>query len=186
MQSTVPFTIIDAEVQWQVTSARIEEWMTTEVFHFRWWFLLAVLCLSVYLWWKMVDKSRLNEIVLNMVFIIIAVIVLDELGDELTLWDYPTDLIPLFPPLTGIDLATMPMIYSLIYQHFRTWKSFLIASTIMALAFCFILEPLSVYIGVYQTLTWRYYYGLPIYFAIGVIGKLLVGKIYSISSSTGA
>jgi hypothetical protein len=180
MQSTVSGASSGIEVQKQLTSARFTEWMQNDVFHLRWWFLFVLVIASLYFWCKIVDKSRLREIILYMSIIIILTLVLDELGEELTLWDYPYDLFPLFPPLFSVDLASLPIIYSLIYQYFRTWKSFIISSIVMAVIFCFILEPLLVLTGVYQMLKWKSYYGLPIYIFMAVGSKALVNMIYSI------
>jgi hypothetical protein len=156
--------------------------MQNDVFHFRWWFLLGIFIISVYAWWKIVDRSRLTEIVLYAALVSIITLVLDELGEELTLWDYPTDLFPLFPPLTAINLASLPVLYSLIYQYFISWKKFIIATVVLAAIFCFLLEPLLVWGGIYQTLTWKYYYGFPIYIALAIFTKALVIKIYKITN----
>jgi hypothetical protein len=180
MQAMVSFALSGIEVQKQLTSARLDEWMHNEVFHLRWWFLLVLFIVSIYLWVKIADKSRLYEIILYMALITISVLVLDELGEELTLWDYPYDLLPLFPPLFSVDLASLPIVYSLVYQYFRTWRSFIIASIVMAAIFCFILETLLVLTGVYQMLKWKSYYGFPIYIFMAIGAKALVNIIYSI------
>lgn len=179
MKSTVPEVLSGVEVQWHLTTTRFDEWMRNDVFHFRWWLLLVLFIISAYIWWKTVDKSRLNEIILYTALITIITLSLDELGEELTLWDYPYDLFPLFPPLTAIDLVCLPMIYSLIYQHFRTWKKFIIASIVMSAVFCFVLEPLFVLGGVYQMLKWKSYYGFPIYTFMGICIKAVVNMVYS-------
>jgi hypothetical protein len=182
MQSTISDVLSGEDVQWQLTVTRFDEWMRNDVFHLQWWLLLAVFIISAFFWWKKVDKSRLNEIVLYTAIITIITLILDELGEELTLWDYPYDLFPLFPPLMAIDLASLPLVYSLIYQHFRTWKKFVIATIIMAAIFCFILEPLFVLSGIYQMIKWKSYFGFPIYTFMAIGTKILVNIIYSASS----
>lgn len=178
---TIDIEILKAlEIQWHLTCIRFDEWIREDVFRFRWWFLLILFILSAYIWWKIVDKFRFHEIVLYTVLVSILALILDELGEELSLWDYPTDIFPLFPPISAVDLACLPIVYSLIYQHFRTWKEFIIATIVMAAIFSFVLEPLLVLGGIYQTLTWKYYYGFPIYIAIGICTKAAVIKFYSI------
>ncbi|NJD03181.1 MAG: hypothetical protein FIA99_11465 [Ruminiclostridium sp.] len=184
MQSAISDVFSGEEVQWQLTVSRFDEWMRNDVFHLQWWFLLVLFIISAYFWWKTLDKSRLNEIVLYTSIITIITLILDELGEELTLWDYPYDLFPLFPPLTAIDLASLPMVYSLIYQYFGTWKKFITATIIMAAIFCFILEPLFVLGGIYQMLKWKSYFGFPIYIFMAIGTKVLVNIIYSVSSKS--
>lgn len=180
MQSILKDMLSVAKIQWHLTSVRLDEWLKNDVFHLSWWFLLATFILAAFVWWKLVDKSRFTEIFLYTAIITVIVLILDELGEELSLWDYPTDILPLFPPLSAIDLSSLPMIYSMIYQYFRPWKQFIIATLVMSLVFCFMFEPLVALIGVYQPLTWRYYYGFPIYTAIGILTKAALKKFYSI------
>jgi hypothetical protein len=170
------------DLQWNLTTTRFEEWTRNDVFRFKWWALLAVFILSILVWWKMVDKSRLTELVLYAGIVTIIILALDELGEELTLWDYPVEIFPLFPPIASIDLASLPLVYSLMYQYFKTWKSYTIASIIMSILSCFVLEPLFVLSGIYQMITWKSYYGLPLYFAIAICAKAALVKILSIDS----
>lgn len=169
----------DVEEQWRLTLARFDEWLQGDVLRFRWWILLALFALTAYLWWKKVDKTRLNEIMLFTALVIIFIIVLDELGEELSLWYYTTDMFPLFPPITAIDITCMPVVYSFVYQLAGTWKSFIIATVVMALVFCFVFEPIFVWAGVYKMLLWKSYYGFPIYVFIAVFSKFIAGIVYS-------
>ena len=170
-------------IQWQLVCTRFDEWLKNDLFHFYWWLLLLLFILSIFIWWKKVDKSRLTEIVIFMGIVCIMILVLDELGEELALWDYPVDVFPLFPPISAINLASLPIFYAFIFQYFKTWKSFIIASLIMSIVSCFVLEPIFVLTGVYQMITWKSYYGLPLYFLIGVIARIITVRIYSIKVS---
>ncbi|VBB07401.1 Hypothetical protein LUCI_2646 [Lucifera butyrica] len=175
----------DIPIQKLITSIRIDEWLQEDLFHFRWWILIGIFTFSAFIWCKNVDKTRLPEITLCAGFTTIATLILDEFGEELTMWDYPTDVLPLFPPLTAIDLASLPIIYSLIYQRFKTWKSFLWASIVMSAIFSFVFEPLLAWGGIYQLLKWKYYYGFPIYVILALFIKWLVTKIYAIAKEAG-
>lgn len=169
------------ELQKLLTNMRINEWLKEDLFHFRWFFLLGVFVFSALVWCKLVDKSRLPEITLHAGLTTIIALVLDEMGEELALWDYPSDIIAIFPPLSAVDLASLPIIYSLIYQYCKTWKSFLWATLKMAAVFCFILEPLLVWSDFYQILRWKYYYGFPIYTTMAICIRWMVLKIYAIA-----
>ncbi len=177
MVNTVLFIQTAVKVQEKLSDTRIDDWLERIVFHGKWWFLLAIVLFSATFWWKTVDKRRLSEIVLYVSLIIILTLVLDEIGEEFTLWDYPYDLIPLFPPLSSIDMACLPLVYSLIYRRFETWKGFIAATVLMAGIFCFILEPLFIWIGIYQLLSWKSCYGFPIYILMAIVCKFAVKKI---------
>lgn len=169
------------EVEWKLTTTRFDEWLKTDVFRFRWWLMLALFIGTTYIWWRKVDKSMLNEIILYAGLITIIIITLDELGEELILWNYTTDIFPLFPPISAINLSCMPIAYAMVYQLFITWKGFIIATLFMSTVFCFIFEPLFVWVGVYQMIRWKSYYGFPIYFFMAITVKWIVGRIYSIA-----
>jgi hypothetical protein len=111
--------------------------------------------------------------------VIFFIIVLDELGDELTLWYYTVDIIFLFPPITAVDITSLPLLYMLMYQRFQSWKSFAAASAVMSVVSCFILEQVFVWAGIYRMITWRSYYGLPFYFAIAILSKFIVGIVFN-------
>jgi hypothetical protein len=169
------------EEQWKLTCARLNEWLQDEVFSIKWWIMLALFLITAFVWWKTVNKSRLAEMMLFTLVIMIFIIALDELGEELSLWYYTIDLVFLFPPITAIDITSMPLIYMLLYQRFTSWKSFLIATTVMATVFCFVFEPIFVWGGVYKMLIWKSYYGFPIYILIAVMSKFTVNRITAAS-----
>jgi hypothetical protein len=169
------------ELQKLLTYLRINEWLQEDLFHFRWFFLIGVFAFSALFWCKLVDKSRLPEVTLHAGLTAIITLILDEMGEELTLWEYPADIIAIFPPLSAVDLASLPMIYSLIYQYCKTWKTFLWATLLMATVFCFILEPLLVWSDFYLLLKWKYYYGFPIYITMAIFIRWMVLKIYTIA-----
>lgn len=181
MQSIDAYILYSAQVQWDLTRTRFDIWIRTDLFHFRWWGMLLLFIAALFIWWKTVDKSRLNEIMLYYALVIIMILVLDELGEELTLWYYTTDIIPIFPPMSAINLSCLPTLYSLVFQYFRTWKGFFMASATLAVVSCFVLEPLFVWVGVYGTLSWQFYYGLPLYFAIAILGRAAVDRVNSIA-----
>ena len=171
----------DVAVQWQLTCARVREWMQEDVFTIRWWALLALFMITVFIGWKKVDKARLKEMMLFYAIIIVFIIVLDEFGEELSLWYYTTDILPLFPPITAVNISCMPVVYLLIYQYARSWKSFLIATVVMAAIFCFVLEPVFVWAGIYRMLIWKSYYGFPLYILIAVVSKCVVTSVLSVT-----
>ncbi|ACV63003.1 hypothetical protein Dtox_2182 [Desulfofarcimen acetoxidans DSM 771] len=174
----------DVKIQRHLTSIHIDDWLREDLFHLRWWLLLCLLIFSVYVWWKIVDKTRLAEISLYAALTTIVTLGLVEIGEELILWDYPTDIIPIFPPLTSLNLASLPIIFSLIYQYFGTWSSFLLASLGVAAILCFILEPIMVWGGLYQLLKWKHFYGLPVYTIIAICIRLVLIRIFTTEKSS--
>ena len=174
----------DVEVQKRLTDLRIEEWLREDVFRFKWYLLLALLIFYAIMWWKLVDKTRLHEITLYLLLTFIITMGIVEYGNELTLWDYPTDILPIFPPLTAIDLSSLPIIYSLTYQYFKTWKKFILASIIVTSIYSFILQPLLSQGDFYMLLKGKYYFGFPAYVIVSIFIRFVVIKIIAISKKS--
>ena len=169
-----------ASVLKHLTYARIDKWIDTEFNTLGWWFLIALAVVSLTIWWKLVDKRRLLELAFYGFTIMTIVIWLDQVGYELGLWFYPTDLIPVFPPSTSIDYVALPVMYSLVYQQCNSWKSFIIGISLMSGVFSFALEPLLMKFGFYVLVKWSYYYSFPIYILIGVVMKMVIEKIKTV------
>lgn len=166
------------EDQWELTTLRVHEWVQDELFSVGWWLLLALFLLNVYLSWKIADKKRFGETALFTAVVVICIIVLDELGEELVLWYYPVDIIPLFPPASAVNVSCLPFVYGLLFRIAKPWKRFLAVLAVMSVISCFVLEPIFVWANLYRKLDWKSWYGLPIYFAIGVVSKFIVQIAY--------
>lgn len=170
----------DVDIQKYLTSLHIDQWLRDGLFHYKWWILILLVLVSLLIWWNRIDKSRLHEICLYAALAAIIAMGIFEWGEELTLWEFPIDIIPIFPPLSSINLIGLPLIYSLAYQHFRTWKGFLWATLLITAVICFVFEPLLAWAGLYQLLKWEYYYSFPVYAAMAVGTKAVADKIHHI------
>lgn len=107
-------------------------------------------------------------------------ILLDEAGATLTLWTYPVNVVPFFPRMITVNYSMVPVIYTLIYQYFPSWKAFIAVNIVLTLVFSFILEPILVWAKLYTLITWRHAYSVPVYFISAVSLKLLVEKIKAV------
>ncbi|WP_145947246.1 CBO0543 family protein [Paenibacillus sp. Y412MC10] len=136
-----------------------------DLFSIQWWLLLVLLIVPWIVWWKMVDKSRLKDILLYGFALTIIIVLLDDIGRGLGLWSYPHQVFRLIPRLSSIDYSVLPVIHMLIYQYFRSWKSFFVANVILALGAAFIAEPLFVWIDIYDMDHWKSIYSFPLYIA---------------------
>jgi hypothetical protein len=171
----------DVEIQRQLTSIHIEEWMKDDVFSLRWWLLIGLILLFLLAWWKAADKPLFRDVCMFTVLTTIITMGINEYGEELTLWYYPTDVIPIFPPLSSINLISLPLIYSIVYQYFKSRRSFIGAVLVTTAVFCFIIEPVLVWAGLYQLIKWKHIYSYPIYAAMAIGIREIMLKISDIN-----
>jgi hypothetical protein len=59
-----------------------------------------------------------------------------------------------------MNLLSLPLIYSLVYQKFRSGERFFQAACAATAVICFIMEPLLVWGGMYHLIRWKYYTAL--------------------------
>ncbi len=183
MLLSVTGLITEIEIQKMLTSAHVEKWLQEDVFHFKWWFLLGLSLFTIMLWWRLLNKARIPEILLYTILTTIVMMGIDECGDELTLWAYPIYLFPIFPVITAINLIFVPLALSITYQYFSTWKSFNLAAIIIAGLLSFIFEPALVLADFYQLLNWSYSYNFLLYIAVALIIRGIVVLILSIAKN---
>ncbi|WP_433942971.1 CBO0543 family protein [Paenibacillus sp. SN-8-1] len=152
-----------AEVDRKLSEMRTQYYIHHDLFSLQWWFLLCLLIVPWFIWWKLLDKSRAKEIMLYGASISIIIVILDDLGGELHFWAYSYQLFRFLARLSPIDYSVLPVCHMLIFQYFRSWKSFFWANLIFGLGAAFIAEPFFVWIKIYKMYTWRYIYSVPLY-----------------------
>ncbi|QGH35101.1 hypothetical protein GI584_14070 [Gracilibacillus salitolerans] len=165
------------DVHQQLYDMRLEYWISHDLFSFQWWLLLLVLFIPWIIWWRFVDKKRIEQILLFGTLLTILVMTLDDFGVEKHLWSYPVQLLHVIPRLIPIDQGIIIVVHMFLYQYFPNWQKFIISNIVIAIIFTFVFEPLTVWLGIYKLESWRYIYSLPIYIVKAVLIKWLVDEI---------
>ena len=109
-------------------------------------------------------------------FVTIVATFLDVFGWNRQTWVYPTQLLPMCTPLLPFYFAIVPVSHMLVYQYFRSWKSFILAEILTALFFAFIAEPALVRFDIYKLIKWKHLYSVPFYFGKALLGKWIIEK----------
>ena len=165
------------ELQKKADQVLRENWLENVLFTYRWWIALALAVVPWLLWWKLVDRQRLFEIMTYGFMVMVVSIIFDAVGVEFDLWEYKYRLVPLLDVFIEYDIAVMPVVYMLVYQYFNSWKSFVMAHIVLAAVFAFAAEPLLVWMGYYVLINWEYIYSFPIYLAIAVALRWVMIKL---------
>lgn len=164
-------------IQKKLFDANYVYWMEHGLFSLNWWFLLLLSIVPWLIWWKFVDKKRLMEISIVGFLSMIITSTLDAIGTSFVFWTYGQKLVQMLIPLSTIDMTLLPIVNMFLYQLFPKWKSYMVATIIVALIGTFLAEPLFVWLGIYILHSWEYIYSLPIYIAFTVFLKWLVQKM---------
>jgi hypothetical protein len=176
----------DKEVQVQKSADILlrKYWLQETFLHWQWWLLLALTIVPWIIWWKIVDRRRIFEILTYGFLVMTASVVFDAVGVEFDFWEYKYQLVPLLDVFITYDFTVMPVMYMVIYQFIDNWIPFIIANTIVAAVFAFISEPLLVWMDFYLLFNWEYIYSFPIYIAIAVSLKWVMLFLLRVSRGT--
>lgn len=163
------------ELMKKYNDTRLEHWLHDSFLSFNWWVLVITTVGLLLTWLLIVDKKRIMEIVAYGLLVTAIGVFGDTVGLAFSLWDYRDSLMPT-PPINEIHNIQMPVLYMIMYQYFRTWKSFLIAAAVNALIFAFILERILAWLQIYEQYHWKHIYSVIPYFLIAVVFKWLIQK----------
>lgn len=159
------------------TNIAYSHWINDEFLTWKWWLLLFLTIVPWFIWWKIVDKKRVREILLFGLVITILTLILDDIGTGLLWWGYPDKLAQLYLPLLPADLTLVPIYLMIIYQYFnRTFQQFLIATIVAGALSAFVFETFFIGLNYYQRYTWRGADSWLFYIVASLIGRYIVTK----------
>ncbi|PLR78537.1 hypothetical protein CU633_04725 [Bacillus sp. V3-13] len=138
------------------------------LFEPHWWFLLAATIIPWFVWWKIVDRGRLLEILLYGLLWSCIASLLDEFGAAFGFWEYPKTLIPILHTLISADISVIPVSYMIIYQFFTNNRAFFFANLALAFFFSFIIEPIFMHYDLLRlNIGWSHVTSLIVFSVIG-------------------
>jgi hypothetical protein len=149
-------------------------WLENTFLTWRWWLLVALTIVPWLVWWKFVDKNRLQPILFYGVLTALFALVVDSVGSNLQWWVYPNEVYAVIPPLIPVDLTLVPVTMMFVYQISTTWKSFIINNMLLALPAAYIVEPLFIWVDFYQPIDWKHTYSVVFYMVGGIFCRWIV------------
>ncbi|QQE80419.1 CBO0543 family protein [Alicyclobacillus sp. SO9] len=153
-------------------------WLEHSLFSWQWWFLLTLSVVPWVIWWILTDRNRIYEIASYGMLIGCISSLLDLWGTNSLFWAYPHQLLWfLIPALIPVDLSVLPVEHMLIYQYFRTWKSFIVALLVAALIVAFVVEPLFVRFHLYVLYSWKFIYSVPLYMLKAIFARWVIERL---------
>lgn len=144
-------------------------WREKMVFTWHWWLDVALAVLPWLLWIIVRDRKRQHSLFYAGLYTMLAATLLDMAGVSQGGWNYNTFLLPYFPEYFPWDLTVMPVTAMLFYQYFPRINALIKGVVFGALA-AYVVEPIFIWLGVYEASGWEHHYSLPIYFVIYMFG----------------
>jgi hypothetical protein len=168
------------EQQFYFLQLKKEVWFEQNLFTYQWWFLLFLSLIPWFIWWKMVDRARIYEILSFGMVIAILSSTMDMIGSSFQAWFYPIKLHWAFTaPIAPFYITLIPVVYMICYQYGHRWKSFIIG-VILISSFFALGEYVFKFMGIYKENTWKSYYSFPIYTLNAIFTRWLIQQILSV------
>jgi hypothetical protein len=165
------------KIQSQLHALEMDYWLNKDLFSGSWWIIVLFNLLFLTFLVVLMDKQRI--LLISFVFLInfIFIGLTDEIGNFFGFWNYPHQLIPFLESFNAVDFLVVPVMFTLMYQTFSKWRSYLIANFIVSAVIAYIGIPLSVYFNLYNLLNWSPTYSFFTLVIIGCSVKLIVNYI---------
>ncbi|HML48419.1 MAG TPA: CBO0543 family protein [Clostridia bacterium] len=144
-------------------------WAEQMVFTWHWWFDVALAVLPWILWFIVRDRKNTHNLLYAGFFSMLAAAILDVIGVSQGGWNYDTWLLPYLPEYLPWDLTVMPVTAMLFYQFFPKINPW-IKGVFFGVVAAYVVEPIFIWLGLYEPTAWKHHYSLPIYFVIYMIG----------------
>jgi len=160
------------ELQKELLALRIADWYD-KVISFQWFFLVVLLILPWFLWWRVVDRKQIAEIFSYGLLISLISSLFNGNGLNLILYSYPYKLLPFSPRAYSFSLTVLPVAYMLLYQYFTTRRSFAIACVVFSAVTAFVIQPILAWMDIYKLIKWNYFYSFLVLLFIGLMARLI-------------
>lgn len=163
------------EIRRLLVSQSYQNWITNEVFSFKWFLMIGMLVVVYSVWLKLLDKSRLKDLLLYGSLLAVGFTLSDViLGSYFGFYSYKVNLLPLKPPVFIASITIMPIMFMLVMQYTSSWRSFTLWASIAAAVYSFILIPL------YTKLDILYFYkGYNFFFSfLRTVAGAVIGRAF--------
>lgn len=171
-------TLHQARVQlWDLTYTH---YLNQELLSPSWLGVVAMMIIFYIIWLRIVDKSRLIEILLYGSLVSVMAAFIDIVGTTMAFWHYNVRLFPIMPAPFPFDYTVVPILLMLSYQFSKTWNSYLGWSTLSSGFFAFGISPLFQVLGIKSYYNFSFLYFFILMLVIAIIAKWVTMSLLTI------
>lgn len=144
---------------------KVEIWYEHVLFSDLWW-LGVFLSVAPWVLWAILHNKESTDRLLYTGFVVSTLsTILDILGDQLDLWEYKFNVIPVLPTYFPWDLTLMPVTVMTLIEWRPKINPFIKAVGFAFLA-SYIAEPFFNWLMIYDPHHWKYSYSFPLQFLL--------------------
>ena len=158
------------------------QWKTT-LFSIQWWSLVAFVAISYAIWWVIVDKRRLSQILLFGSLVAVGRVVMDTIGSNAVLWSYDIRLTPFSPSPFLHDFTLTPLALMVVYQYCHSWKKFLVWTVVATGIISFVFFPILTTFGILKLYNWNYFYSFVLIIGLASLSRWVLLGVLNIEQN---
>lgn len=152
-------------------------WKANVLFSIRWWSLVALIAIAYTVWWKLVDKQRLSQILLFGSFVAVGRIVMDLIGSNIVLWSYDVRELPFSPSPFLHDFTITPLALMLVNQYCPSWNKFLVWTAVVTGIITFVFFPLLIAFNFLKYYNWNHFYSFVLIIGIASLSRVVLLEV---------
>ena len=158
-----------------------QQWISTEIFSSGWFIIVGLLVIVYTVWIKLVDTSRLRDLLLLGSLSAVGFAIADMiLSGYFGVVEYKIRPFPLEPPIFIVSITKGPILYMLVQQYTSSWKSYALWTSIGTAVLTFALLPAYSLLGIFQLHKWNYFYQFLLMFTDAMIARALLLWVISL------
>lgn len=160
------------------------QWKSQTLFSLQWWSLVALIAVSYAIWWIIVDKRRLSQILLFGSLAAVGRIVMDIIGSNVVLWSYDISETPFYPSPFLHDFTLTPIALMVVYQYCQSWKKFLVWTIVATGIISFIFFPTLTTLHFLTLYRWNLFYSFALIIAIATLARFVLLGVLNIEQNS--
>lgn len=144
---------------------RMAAWQHEVLFSWQWWLGIVLTILPWVIWLMFRKKECTDRLLYAGIYVGLVSVTLDNIGVQLSLWNYLKPVTPAIPSYIPYDFALMPVTVMFLIQLFYTKRPWVVG-LFYGLLVAFVGEPLFRLMGIYEPVKWQHIYSAPFYWVI--------------------
>ncbi len=150
-------------------------WLNNVFLTWRWWLVVILTIVPWILWVLFRKKDSTYRLLSAGLFVALITSHFDKYGYWLSLWSYPIMPVPIIPAHFPWNLTLFPVSVMATIQFKPNINPFF-KSLAYSLFGSFVIQPLSVFLGIYDHKIWQHYYSVPFFIVIYLIAHYLATR----------
>lgn len=132
-----------------------ELWFHHSLFSWQWWMLIGICAVTVILFIVLVQRDRLMEAIAYYATITLLNHYLYLAASAFNWYSYPIQVIPYVQAMETLNLIVIPMVLTLLYQHFAKWGAYITGTILFSALTAYIALPLMRTFHIYAPKQWN-------------------------------